>query len=98
MRRHVIVAYDIADPVRLRRVHRIVRDFGDPLQYSVFACQLGEKDRAVLEARLLEAMNAQVDQVLFADLGPVRREHDDPPRCDTLGRPLGSPPARVLVV
>lgn len=31
-----LLAYDIADPVRLQRVHRTVRQEGFPLQYSVF--------------------------------------------------------------
>ena len=31
-----LLAYDIADPTRLQRVHRAVRQVGLPLQYSVF--------------------------------------------------------------
>lgn len=31
-----LLAYDIADPARLREVHRTVRRWGLPLQYSVF--------------------------------------------------------------
>lgn len=88
MRRLTLVAYDIADPKRLRRVHRVVRDFGDPLQYSIFLCALSKKDAAVLEARLTKAMNQAEDQVMFLDLGP------EPTRCDPLpqGRFLGRKP------
>ena len=35
-RRRWIVAYDIRDPKRLRKVYEVVRDHGDRLQYSVF--------------------------------------------------------------
>lgn len=31
-----LLAYDIADPKRLTKVHRTVREYGAPLQYSVF--------------------------------------------------------------
>jgi CRISPR-associated protein Cas2 len=89
MRNHYLVSYDVRDPVRLRRVHKTVRDFGDALQYSVFACQLSKKDRAILEARLLEVLKPTEDQVMFVDLGRVARPEDaddeGPPRCAFLG-------------
>ncbi len=99
MRHHYIVAYDICDPVRLRKVHRIVRDFGDGLQLSVFACQLTAIDRAVLEGRLLDVINQREDQVLFVKLGQVRENEaeDGPPRCNTLGRKLTPGFVRVVV-
>ena len=36
-------AYDIRDPRRWRRVHRIVKGYGGRLQFSVFECLLSEK-------------------------------------------------------
>jgi CRISPR-associated protein Cas2 len=35
-----LVCYDIAEPRRLTRVWRVVREFGVPLQYSVFWARL----------------------------------------------------------
>ncbi|MEJ2389204.1 MAG: CRISPR-associated endonuclease Cas2 [Chromatiaceae bacterium] len=35
-RKSYLLSYDIADPDRLVRVHRTVRRWGIPLQYSVF--------------------------------------------------------------
>ena len=35
-----LVAYDIADPKRLRKVARACEDFGLRRQYSVFFCRL----------------------------------------------------------
>ncbi|MDD4792699.1 MAG: CRISPR-associated endonuclease Cas2, partial [Firmicutes bacterium] len=40
MRRRFIVCYDISDPKRLRKMYRTMRGFGDPLQKSVFTCDL----------------------------------------------------------
>lgn len=97
MRHHYIVAYDISDPVRLRRVHRTVRDFGDPLQLSVFACELSSLDRAVLEQRLLEIIDARADQVMFVRLAPVAHGDCGPPGCHTLGRPLDETSERAVL-
>lgn len=96
MRYHYIVSYDIADPTRLRRVHRTMRDFGDGIQLSVFACQLTDRDRAVLECRLLEVLNQREDQVIFFKLGQVT-DDGEIPRCNVLGRKLAPGFVRVLV-
>jgi len=91
MRRLTLVAYDIADPKRLRRVHKVVRDFGDPLQYSLFLCALSRQDAAVLETRLARAINQAEDQVMLLDLGP------EPKRTAPLeqGRFLGKKPSAL---
>ncbi|MCA9651735.1 MAG: CRISPR-associated endonuclease Cas2 [Myxococcales bacterium] len=88
MRHHFIVAYDISDPQRLRQVHKTVRDFGTPLQLSVFACTLSSLDRATLQARLLTIIDTTADQVMFVRLAPVHPGDTRPPGCETLGRPL----------
>lgn len=97
MRHHTIVAYDIADPTRLRQVHRTVRDFGDPLQLSVFACELSSLDRAVLEQRLLDIIDPKVDQVMLIRLAPVAHGDLGPPGCHTLGRPMGDTSERAVL-
>lgn len=98
MRDHYIVSYDISDPTRLRRVHRTVRDFGDALQLSVFACQLSPKDLAVLESRLLDVIDQRHDQVLVLKLGRAQDGDVTPPRCHTLGRKLTPGMVRVVIV
>jgi CRISPR-associated endonuclease Cas2 len=40
MRNTFLVTYDICEERRLAKVHKIMRGFGDHLQYSVFECQL----------------------------------------------------------
>ena len=37
MRNTYLVCYDVCEDKRLRAVHKTMRDFGDHLQYSVFA-------------------------------------------------------------
>lgn len=97
MRSYYLVSYDIADPGRLRRIHKTMRDFGDGIQLSVFLCQLTDLDRATLERRLLEVLNQRQDQVLFVKLGPVDGPPTAPPRCEVLGRPLTPGFVRTII-
>lgn len=73
-RRRWLVAYDIRDDVRLRRVHDIVRSHGDRLQYSVFLCDLTPIEKLNLKSALREVLNQQVDSVVFIDLGEPDRQ------------------------
>src|SRR5690606_35574631 len=45
MRTAYVVTYDICEPKRLRRVYRIMLGYGDHLQYSVFRCELTDRER-----------------------------------------------------
>ncbi len=72
MRRRYLVCYDIRDGGRLRQTHRTVKSFGDPLQYSVFLCDLSRAERSRLVDRLRQIVDQTVDTVLVFDLGEVR--------------------------
>lgn len=76
MRTLYIVTYDIRDDRRLRRVFRLMRGYGDHLQYSVFRCELSDRERAELILRLTEVMRLSDDQALFFPLGPAGGERD----------------------
>jgi len=69
MRRCYLVCYDVRDPKRLRRTHRLMKAYGEPWQYSVFYCTLKDIDRVRLENALRDVLNLKVDQVLIVDLG-----------------------------
>jgi len=66
-----LVSYDIADPKRLREVHRTMMGFGRGLQYSVFRCDLTPQGVVELKASLDEIINHAHDRVMIVDLGPV---------------------------
>ena len=84
MRSHFILSYDISDPARWRRVYRIARDFGDALQYSVFLCELGDRDKAMLESRMRDVISKDDDQVLLIRL---RSAEDVEGVVESMGRP-----------
>ena len=44
MRTSYLVCYDISDDKRLRKVFKLMRGFGDHLQFSVFECQFTASD------------------------------------------------------
>lgn len=72
MSRHrYVVCYDIRDPVRLRRTHDTVLGYGDPLQYSVFLCELSPTERLLLEDALRRVVRLAEDSILIIDLGPA---------------------------
>ena len=96
MRNRHIVAYDVSDQARLRRVHRKMNGFGDALQYSVFACDLSAKERVLLEEALTELINLKEDRVLIIDLGPATGRGSNAVKA--LGRQLKPAEREVLVV
>lgn len=71
MRTSWLVAYDIANPGRLRRVCRLLLGYGDRVQYSVFRCDLSATERIELEGRLRKLVHHLEDRVLFVDVGPA---------------------------
>lgn len=71
MRHRYLVCYDVSDPKRLRRIHGKMLGYGDPIQLSVFECELSSKEMAIMRSDLSDLLNMAEDKVLIADLGPV---------------------------
>jgi CRISPR-associated protein Cas2 len=66
-RRIHLLAYDIADPRRLARVHRCLKGWGIPLQYSVWLVPAGRADLDRLCAQLQALIvNAEDDVRIYA--------------------------------
>lgn len=64
-----LVAYDIADPKRWRRVFRVMEGFGEWLQLSVFQCRLSIQRHAELIALLDGIIHHSEDHVMLVDVG-----------------------------
>lgn len=76
MRRRFLVCYDISDPKRLRKVHKTMKGYGEPLQYSVFCCELNRRERVELDGDLSEIIHHRDDRILIVDLGLASRDED----------------------
>lgn len=70
-RRRYLVAYDIREPARLRRVCKLMEANGERLQYSVFICDLTKAELIGLRAAQEETMNLAEDSVVIVDLGDI---------------------------
>ena len=68
-RRRYLVAYDIRDDKRLRRVHRTVKEFGWSMQYSIFVGDLDPMELIELKLRLNDILDHNVDSVVVIDVG-----------------------------
>ena len=70
MRNRFLVCYDVSEPKRLARTYKKMNGFGEPVQYSVFICDLSPKERVLLEAALTEVLNLKEDRAMIVDMGP----------------------------
>jgi CRISPR-associated protein Cas2 len=63
--RNWLIAYDIANPRRLRRVHRALCEHAVPVQYSVFATRCSPARIGAVRAALAALINKREDDVRF---------------------------------
>ena len=86
MLRAYILSYDVADPKRLRAMHRLAKAYGRPLQYSVFTCLLRREDRVRLAQRIEALINRVEDRVVILDIGSVADRETWIPPVEIFGR------------
>jgi len=90
----ILIAYDVATATpkgsrRLRRVAQACQDYGQRVQKSLFECQVGPTDWAILRGRLMEEINADEDSLRFYFLDDdTRAEHHGSGRPPDLEGPL----------
>ncbi len=96
MRRCYLVCYDIRDPKRLRRVHKVLKGYGEAWQFSVYFCVLKDIDRVRLQTDLEEQMNQKEDQAMSLDLGPNEKEARE--AATVIGQPLPEQDSGIVVV
>lgn len=93
-RRRYLVAYDIRDDRRLRMVAKCMEAHGTRIQYSVFVCDLSERERVVMRGALEGIMKVSEDSVMIVDLGAEQNAA----RFLFLGQREKLPSATVVIV
>jgi CRISPR-associated protein Cas2 len=96
MRNRYVVSYDISDAKRLRRVHRLMRGYGTPLQYSVFQCDLSQSERVLLIEALTPVIHHREDQVMLINLGPAQGRGCE--SIEVMGRPMDRAEEELAVI
>lgn len=61
---HIIIAYDITDAKRLRKVAECCEDYGVRVQYSIFECRLPADKFDKMWCRLLELIDKEEDRLV----------------------------------
>ena len=62
---HVVVSYDIPEDKRRTKIHKILKSYGQWMQYSVFECNLTEMQYAKLRSRLNKLIKPEQDSIRF---------------------------------
>jgi len=68
-RRRYLVAYDIRDDKRLRNVAVCMEGYGTRVQYSVFVCDLSDREAVLMRGDVEARMKVSEDSVMIVDLG-----------------------------
>lgn len=96
MRHTFVVSYDICEPKRLRKMYKTMLGFGDPVQYSVFHCELNPRELVEVRDAVSRVMNAAEDRVMFIDVGPT--DGRGATAIATMGRPYHHPERIAIIV
>lgn len=93
MRNRYFVCYDVSEPRRLASTYKKMNGYGDPVQYSVFVCELNDKELIYLKNDLEELLDLNEDRVLVINTGSASNDRN----VFTMGAQL-SKSERVVVV
>ena len=80
-----IVAYDIADQRRWRKVFKLMNGYGVWVQLSVFQCRMNRRRQVELVAHLDRLIDHKDDHVVLVDIGVADSIE---PRVTSLGKPF----------
>lgn len=76
-----LIAYDVRDPARLRRVAKNLKGYGERTQFSIFRCRLTTRELERLRWELLKIMSSEDDLLIVglcsSCVGRLNKRMDD---------------------
>ncbi|MHB8927418.1 MAG: CRISPR-associated endonuclease Cas2 [Bacillota bacterium] len=90
------MAYDVANEKRLHKVHRKMLGFGEPLQYSIFRCDLSDQEKVMFMETLAKLINHAEDRVMIVDTGDVEAKRQE--QIEFVGKPLSEVHERWAII
>lgn len=66
--RFILVVYDISNDRRRTRLHKRLKDFGTPVQYSVFECILSAKEIQKMKIAVTKVIKPRLDHIRYYEL------------------------------
>ncbi len=93
-RRRYLVAYDIREDRRLRNIATCMEGYGTRIQYSVFVCDLSDREAVLMRGDIEDHMKPSEDSVMVIDLGRA----GDSERFLFLGRHEKLPTSAAVII
>ena len=89
------MCYDVHDPQRLAQIYKKMNGYGEPVQYSVFVCDLNDKEIIIMKNDLSNILNLAEDRILMINIGSVDKSND---RIFTMGMSLETQKEASIVI
>ncbi len=67
-RQFIVVTYDIPNDRRRTKLHNVLKNFGTPVQYSVFECLVDAKELAQMRRAVERVIKPRLDSVRYYTL------------------------------
>ena len=93
-RQRYLVAYDIREDRRLRNIATCMEGYGERIQYSVFVCDLSDREAVLMRGDIEDRMKPSEDSVMVVSLGRA----GDSTRFLFLGRRERLPGSAAVIV
>ena len=89
----VVVVYDISNDRRRTRLHKRLQDYGTPVQFSVFECQVSKSEYQEMQKAIRKVIKPRLDHIRYYVICKTCRERIEV----TGGHEVTKKPAVIVV-